>query len=215
MTYSLNEIEALSKRAARGAGLSWGLAEEAAKATRWLASHDLPATKALADTLTQNDKIAHCDVAPMSLDGVWSARKGALCPLVSGAALNDCAHRLSAGENIELARVSHPLLLVPFAAWVARHIDTPVAVSWNDVCFTTDGHGLRYDGPADQIEISEPTSALCYAATEIGMVRPPKLRGDVDQEAWARLNSFANRTYAPATEESRLLGAGAGVSDND
>ena len=29
------------------------------------------------------------------------------------------------------------------------------------------------------------------------------------------LNTFAHRTYAPATEESRLLGAGAGLSDND
>ncbi|THF93305.1 MAG: DUF3726 domain-containing protein, partial [Sulfitobacter sp. SK025] len=28
MIYSLNEIEALSRKAARGAGMSWGLAEE-------------------------------------------------------------------------------------------------------------------------------------------------------------------------------------------
>ena len=31
MSHSLNEIEAMAKRAGRGAGLSWGLAEEAAK----------------------------------------------------------------------------------------------------------------------------------------------------------------------------------------
>ena len=34
MTHSLNEIEATAKRAARGAGLSWGIAEEAAKDAR-------------------------------------------------------------------------------------------------------------------------------------------------------------------------------------
>ena len=34
MTWSLNEIESLAKKAARGAGLDWGLAEEAGKTTR-------------------------------------------------------------------------------------------------------------------------------------------------------------------------------------
>jgi hypothetical protein len=29
------------------------------------------------------------------------------------------------------------------------------------------------------------------------------------------LEAFAQRTYAPATEASRMLGAGAGLSDND
>ena len=33
MNFSLNEMEAIAKRAARGAGYPWGLAEEASKAT--------------------------------------------------------------------------------------------------------------------------------------------------------------------------------------
>ncbi|MFV0473400.1 MAG: DUF3726 domain-containing protein, partial [Pikeienuella sp.] len=36
---SLNEVETLTLKAARGAGLSWGEAEDAALATRWLARH--------------------------------------------------------------------------------------------------------------------------------------------------------------------------------
>ena len=50
MTWSLNEIETLSRKAARGAGLSWGLAEEAGKATRWLAAAGLPGPQVLAAT---------------------------------------------------------------------------------------------------------------------------------------------------------------------
>ena len=38
MSYSLNEFEALALKAARGAGLPWGLAEEAGKAVRILSS---------------------------------------------------------------------------------------------------------------------------------------------------------------------------------
>jgi hypothetical protein len=34
-----------------------------------------------------------------------------------------------------------------------------------------------------------------------------------DSKTWSRLNSFAHRTYAPATEASQVLGAGAGLID--
>ena len=37
----------------------------------------------------------------------------------------------------------------------------------------------------------------------------------VDPSAHARLQSLAEKTYAPASEQSRLLGAGAGLTDND
>lgn len=36
MSFALNEIEATAKRATRGAGYDWGLAEDASKAVRWL-----------------------------------------------------------------------------------------------------------------------------------------------------------------------------------
>ena len=45
--------------------------------------------------------------------------------------------------------------------------------------------------------------------------RPHVTRATPDPVCWDTLNRFAHRTYAPATEESRLLGAGAGLSDND
>ena len=45
--------------------------------------------------------------------------------------------------------------------------------------------------------------------------RPQTQRADVDANTLATLNAFAHRTYAPATEASRLKGAGAGLSDND
>lgn len=37
----------------------------------------------------------------------------------------------------------------------------------------------------------------------------------IDRERWSRLMQFAHRTYVPATERSRLEGAGAGMIDND
>ncbi len=216
MSYSLNEIEALSKRATRGAGLSWGIAEETGKATRWLASHDLPGVSLLVDVLRQNDAVARPDIAPQSLDGVWQATSGTLCPLVSGAALNDCAGRLSAGHSVEMANVSHPLLVVPFAAWAAIHIKAPVAVTWLDITIETDGFGLSVDDPKVQINQTSPVTLICTSALQkSNALSAPSHRGNANQAAWQALNAFALRTYAPATEESRILGAGAGTSDND
>ncbi|MGC1496821.1 MAG: DUF3726 domain-containing protein [Sulfitobacter sp.] len=216
MSYSLNEIEALSKRAARGAGLSWGIAEEAGKAARWLASHDLPGVELLAHVLVQNDDIALRDLTPTSLEGIWKSPGGTMCPLLAGASLNDCAQRLLTGQAIEMTGVSHPLIVLPFAAWAAIHIETGVALTWVNVRLETDGFGVWIDGPQDQISTTMPVELTCTRAeNRTDPAQPPAQRGIAQVAAWDMLNSFAHRTYAPATEESRNLGAGAGTSDND
>ena len=38
---------------------------------------------------------------------------------------------------------------------------------------------------------------------------------DIADEIWEALSAFAHRTYVPASESSRLKGAGAGLTDND
>ena len=52
--YSLAEIDALSRKACRGAGYSWGLAEDAGKAVRWLTAYGLPGAETLSELLQVN-----------------------------------------------------------------------------------------------------------------------------------------------------------------
>ena len=216
MSHSLNEIESLAKQAARGTGLSWGMAQEAAKATRWLVSHDLPGVTLLADVLTQNDHVSHTRIAPTSLDGKWSARSRTLCPLASGVALNDCADRLASGQSLEMGQVSHPLLVVPFAAWASLHIEKPVVVTWMSIRVETDGFKIWYADPMGEIDVPIAESLTCAPANRLDdCAIAPNHRGTPCRTAWALLGVFAGRTHAPATAESRRLGAGAGVSDND
>ena len=210
MTYSLNEIEALAKKAARGGGYDWGVAEEAGKAVRWLASHDLPGAELLAAHLSLHGH----DGPPQTLDGDWSSATGALCPLTAGITLNDCANHLSAGQTMR--NVTQPLLLVPFAAWAAIHIGQPVRVAWENLRIDTDGAALWIDGPRQEITADQATDLTCQLApTRTDTPLHPRLRGTVAPETWRALDTFAQRTFAPATEASRLLGAGAGLSDND
>ncbi|MEM9971457.1 MAG: DUF3726 domain-containing protein [Pseudomonadota bacterium] len=207
MTLSLGEAAALAKAATRGAGYDWGLAEEAARAVRWLSSQGLDGCAALAEVL------GHVDGgAPPLLDmrvDQWSAANGALCPLTAGTALADHAALLSS-DRLRLAGVVAPVLLVSFAADAARIMGVPVGLSWDGAEFVTDGDSVSGDtsnsGQAD-------VSITFGAALAVPHLRAT--RADPPPEVRAALTAFAGRTHAPATEASRLTGAGAAASDND
>ena len=48
-----------------------------------------------------------------------------------------------------------------------------------------------------------------------GVKQIPSFRACINENQFKVLNEYAYKTYAPATNESRLSGAGAGLSDND
>lgn len=212
MSYSLNEVEALAKRATRGAGRSWGMAEEAAKAVRWLQANDLSGAELLLALLVQNDGVPITGLVPMSMNGAWVSASGRLCPLAAGSALCDISDRLVATGRFEMKQVSYPLLVVPFAG----SLGYSVALSWGSVRICVDAAGLHITDPDGAINTPVATVMDCTVldATK-ARAKPPSQRANVTEHTWEGLTQFAHRTYAPATEASRTLGAGAGVSDND
>ena len=48
-----------------------------------------------------------------------------------------------------------------------------------------------------------------------GVKQIPSYRACLSEKQFKILNEYAYKTYAPSTDESRLSGAGAGLSDND
>ena len=209
MSFALNEVEVTAKKATRGAAYSWGLAEEASKATRWLCAQGVDGCATLAGLLRKTDRAT--DMAPTSLEGQWQGASGQLCALLAGASLSDCADRLSLGA-IHMQNVIAPQLLVPFAAAVARQLGHAVTISWGDIGITTDGTGLdTTDVPTTDIA----KTVVVHLGGDMGQPVAQHSRATPDADDWGYLNELAGRTYAPATEESRLKGAGAGLSDND
>ena len=210
MTLSLNEIEATAKKAARGAGYPWGLAEEAGKATRWLCSHDVDGCKALAELLPNIDGRDIASRTPQIGNEPWTAKDGLLCPLATGAAISDRAHEIEA-KGIKLGAVASPALLAPFIALLARELEKTMEVS-------VSGFTLRTDGAYSYSEGTPPASSV-EASIDFGgtINRPGRFcqRAEPNPKDWSTLLAFARRTYAPATENSRLKGAGAELSDND
>ncbi|MCK0126235.1 DUF3726 domain-containing protein [Gelidibacter sp. F2691] len=209
MSFSLNEMEATAKRAARGAGYSWGLAEEASKAARWLCVHGLNGSEELIQVLQRGfaDQSGHH--RPHEIQGNWQS-EGDMCPIAVGALLSDCAQHLS-DRSIEMQNVAVPSVLLPFAANVAKITRQTVCVDVDGTIARTDGVCLEMQG--DLPKIARRVSVSLSSDTVTTTI--PQTRSHPDQASWDALNQFAHRTYAPATEESRKLGAGAGLSDND
>ncbi len=216
MICSLNEIDVMGKRAARGAGYSWGLAEEAGKAVRWLSAFGLPGPESLANLLLGKDGVNYDDFAPVWSDAPWRAPAGLLCPLVAGPALCDRAAEIAAGKEFTLETTALPLLLAPFAAGVAKLIRKPVLLSWDSVEIGFSAAEASIPDICETLTVPTTNSVVCkLAATGIDAVPGRSTSREVDLGTWKALGEFAGRTFAPATEASRLTGAGAGLHDND
>ncbi len=216
LIFSLNEIEAKGKRAARGAGLSWGLAEEAGKAARWLEHYGMPGTKMLLDHLDRIDGICYDDLVPVSTDGVWYSRSDRLCPLICGAALCDRAGEIATGRTFSLGPTSFPSLLVPYLADASKLARTPIGLSWLTVDITLEAGRVHIAGKAADFLVAYADSIHCRPARSTTNFLEPRPRGrQVDTQTCSRLAAFENRTYAPATEYSRLVGAGSEMVSQD
>ncbi len=214
--YSLNEIESMGKRAAYGANWYWGIAEEAGKASRWLASHGLPGPELLVEVLLANEGKPYEQLLPRISDNVWRARSGVLCPLLAGSALSDRAAELAAAYAFEFEAIGSPLLLAPYVAMSAKAQKITLELSWKgaDLFITPDG-GLLLEGDERSINALIAERASCRIARQASETKLPESSGrTVDSEAWAQLEKLAARTFAPSTDTSRM-GAGAGLVDND
>ena len=216
---SLNEVEAYGRRAARGAGMSWGLAEEAGKAARWLSARGLPGVELLLRLLTANDGRPYACMAPAIDGGRWESPDGELCPVCCGAALSDRIAELVPGEELVLDAMAYPLLLAPF-------LDDPQGAD-------NRSRGLRWPGlrmwlSARGVELEYEDASVLYsdhadeavvsvdAKRRVSPTHHPRIAAvETRLPVWHALDDLGKRTYVPASEESRARGAGAWRTEND
>jgi hypothetical protein len=184
---SFSEVQDLCAKAARGAGLDWGLAEEAGFAARWLYARGLD--------------------GPGALLGFLEAESAENSPLGVGTAISDRAATVSA------VPVRSPLLILPFLFLAANELGRTAQLVWqgNQVFVTPTGvikghvRELASEAMADvSITFGDDQSVPIYksAMTEIS----PK--------TISALTRLAMETTVPATAASRA-DAGAGGGDND
>ncbi len=207
---SCNEVNGLCLKAARGAGLCWGLAEEAGFAAQWLYSHGIDGPGAL---LTHLDRFAGLSSDVVLVDGVFCAGdEGFLCPIAAGAALSDFA---AAGHDcVRAGPVDRPLLVLPFVHQIARAAGNPMALSWAGGCVlvSPEGHVTGELAALAATDTAEVAIAPVTGAPE--PVSAPQGVATPATDTLTRLNAYAMLTTVPASAASRA-DAGSAGDDND
>ncbi|HVJ43864.1 MAG TPA: DUF3726 domain-containing protein [Dongiaceae bacterium] len=201
MQLSLNEIQVESRKAARGAGLPWGLAEEAGYAMAWLAERGIDASAALLDILNRQTGESVADD-----------------PLSIGAAIADQAQMLAEGEVLAFAQIRQPVLVLPFMATAARLSGNTVLLQHEDGVWSVRPEGADLALFAAAVKRPRIVAVKCRAEAlplrDTFQIKSTA-RAEMDEGVWRQLQKLAHRTYVPASEQSRRLGAGAGSIDND
>lgn len=217
MSYRLTlaECETYLRKAARATGLSWGIAEETGKASRWLAAFDLPGPETALAHLQQLDAadyqryIPNCDLDP------WQASGRLICPIIGGAAIADRSAQMLDGKVFELAKTAYPLLLAATVGQAARCHQAVFTTRWAGVTVSCHANGLSISGNRDDLLLREVDAVSCSMSADSTPQQIPETTAyAVANEAWQAIDALAFKTYAPATEQSRA-GAGAGLTDND
>ncbi|MGI9405877.1 MAG: DUF3726 domain-containing protein [Hyphomicrobiaceae bacterium] len=246
MSLSLNETHKLVKDAARGSGMSWGEADELARAAVWLEVAGLPglvqATRAIDEHINQLcadielNKEEHWTLGPKFTGGDGR---------VSALAAATCAHDLVAGEIgagsrktvLEIRALFLPLIPAGALARLAPaphqtiHIDVIDPAGETAMTISREGGDVRLrQSEANAIQ-AHPLVDLVVSFTASGerdthrdgqCIWSPEIRQcalgnglNPDPHALETLQAFAHNCLVPATEESRLKGAGAGTVDRD
>lgn len=213
MQLSLNEAETMVRKAFRGAGYHWGEAEDAGKAAIWLARRGLPAIEPVLAVLNsaQGDPAR---LRPVISGAAWRGGAGTLCPVLAGIALADGAVALTPGPTARFERLLSPVLLLPFVAAAAEASGSTLTLDWSEGMAVVQPRGVIVDGdgliPADVtlhvVRGDGPDAPVLAASARTLQVEPAH---------WQALNRYAVETYVPATDHSRIAGAGAGLADND
>ncbi len=193
---SFYETGVLARRATRGAGYDWGLAEEATFAAGWLCDYGVDGADVLSRYFHRVDgqAVASRAVRAWPSGDVWEGDAFGnlpLCPLCLGAALSDFG--LPSGvEKVVISKVYAPVLLLPFIA----NLPAEDGKIW-----TIEGDITDDINPVRVVIIRADAKDLSAKGSVAKKPRYP-------QKEDAFLLELAQRTYVPESEASRAKGAG-------
>jgi hypothetical protein len=206
MIVTLNELQTLMRRAALGAGWSYGLASEAAEAAVHLAAIGIDGAGLGLRAILAAPRTAEASWH----EGGWhfSAQ-----PVVAAGPSVFELLETAPDQEVQLIDLAEPGLLLGYALCASDAFST--------------GYHLDFNGHAIDVPKFDASEPLLHArlATRVSIargtsrVRPQPLsapRGiDVAEATWDALQAQAAESYVPDSQTSRAFGAGAGLTDTD
>jgi hypothetical protein len=155
---------------------------------------------------------------PIETAAGWSPADEAewLSPLLCGPLLSDLARGSALRQPLAFRRLACPILLLPFVAGAARDLGRTLHLAWPcaDIRCSPAGKPSSAVAITDRAEWVT-VSLLADRAGEAAVAPPFVARAAIRDAEMRRFAAWVQQTYVPASLESRLAGAGAGLTDND
>ena len=202
---SSSEIITVSKRAAKAAGYSWGVAEEVGKNIDMLELIGIAGIENLKSYLRDIQK--KTPIGPNAIESQNKIDDECLCPILTGVCLIDDFKKVELLKEINFFNVSYPLLMIPFISRLSFLIGKRVSIN-------IDEHVFRFNLDKYMFSDSDFNSPVIEKA-KIIKVSTSENDDSFTQEVWDELYALSTDTFVEENEKLKSTAAGAGLEDND
>ena len=201
---TLSEIDTTSKRAARGAGFSWGIAEEVGKNMRLIELFGLPGVKNLNKFLKGYKEKEFKKVTLIS--DTNNAHKVPFCPIILGTNFIDQINLLDQKINIQISNVAFPILFLPFVSRASEIIGKRIFLKIDEKEFLLNLNQSIYSNYLKN-EILEICNTVNISFIENN--------NSFNENEWKELYKLSEDTFVEETDSLKIGAACAGLTDND
>jgi len=202
---SFSEIETTSKRASKAAGFSWGVAEEVGKNIRNLEMFGLPGIKNLNLYFKKIKKKPTEKLNKIQKKNKPKSKE--LCPIYCGTAFLDSCKKLETLKLIKFFNVSYPLLLLPFLSRASDIVGKKITAKYEKIFFLLNFDKTIFSNNTNNDQIITTTKEISITFLENN--------NSFSSKEWKELYKLSEETFVEETESLKIIGAGAGLTDND
>ena len=197
--HSLYEIETTVKRSAKSQGLSWGVSEEIGKAVRVLEQSGLRGLESFKSIIDYGfDNL-------IKLKDINQKETSNLCPIHFGIFFQDQSHLKEMHQTFDFKSLQEPLISLPFLIKAAKK---------NLIYFHINSDNLNISiTPSEMTSIDQ--NKIPNFISNFSIHVTPQRQNQYSDKTWEDLYQLSLETFVEETEEKKLSGAGAGLSDND
>ena len=200
---SFSEIDTVVKRASKGVGFSWGVAEEVGKNIKLLEMFGLPGLKNLNDYF---NSLKSKKFQNLTFISNHNQSKIPYCPIISGISFLDQVNELKELINIKIENMSYPILFLPFLSRASEVIGKKISFKFDENIFLFNFNQNIYSNYFSN-KILENAKL-----TEINFIEN---NNTFSQEEWDNLYKLSTNTFVEESDELKKSAAGAGLTDND
>ena len=200
---SFSEIDTVVKRATKGVGFNWGVAEEVGKNIKLLEMFGLPGLKNLNDYF---NSLKSKKFQNLTFISNHNQSKIPYCPIISGISFLDQVNELKELINIKIENMSYPILFLPFLSRASEVIGKKISFKFDENIFLFNFNQNIYSNYFSNKILKN------AKLTEINFIEN---NNTFSQEEWDNLYKLSTNTFVEESDELKKSAAGAGLTDND